>query len=128
MQLQQRVGVISHRTRLSIRAHGSAAAPSSRTQHQFTCKRCKTKFNAAENTRTSCRFHPALYSGGEMAKAIGFVRAGDAPSQQLRAVTGRQGLLRFWDCCGAEDETAAGCETSYHITWDDQLNQTHGWE
>jgi hypothetical protein len=55
-------------------------------------------------------------------------RAGDAPEQQLRAVTGRQGLLRFWDCCGAEEEAAPGCEASFHITWDEKLNEAHGWE
>lgn len=34
---------------------------------------------------------------------------------------------RFWDCCGDEDESSPGCETSFHTTFDDDLNEAHGW-
>lgn len=76
---------------------------------------------------SSCRHHTSLWSGGEVAKALGFVREGDAPHQQLKAVIGRTGLLRFWDCCGAEEVDAPGCATSFHITWDSDLNVRMGW-
>eukprot|EP00195_Chlamydomonas_chlamydogama_P006885 CAMPEP_0202911156 /NCGR_PEP_ID=MMETSP1392-20130828/54204_1 /ASSEMBLY_ACC=CAM_ASM_000868 /TAXON_ID=225041 /ORGANISM="Chlamydomonas chlamydogama, Strain SAG 11-48b" /LENGTH=125 /DNA_ID=CAMNT_0049601557 /DNA_START=174 /DNA_END=551 /DNA_ORIENTATION=- len=94
----------------------------------YTCKRCRSKFTAPSNQRDSCRFHPDLYTGGEVAKAIGFVRASDAAEHQLGAVVGRTGLMRFWDCCGNEDEAAPGCTTSFHITFDDDLNQAMGWQ
>lgn len=43
-------------------------------------------------------------------QALGFVRKSSAPEDQLGAVMGRTGLMRFWDCCGVEDEQAPGCE------------------
>ena len=52
-------------------------------------------------------------------QALGFCRASDRPEDQLRAVVGRTGLMRFWDCCGAEEEAAPGCCTSQHVTYDD---------
>ena len=76
---------------------------------------CKRQFAEAENHARACRHHPALYTGGEVSKALGFARAGALPEQQLLQVTGRQGLMRFWDCCGAEDPQAPGCEWSKHV-------------
>lgn len=32
------------------------------------------RFSAGENSAGACRFHPDIYTGGEVAKAIGFVR------------------------------------------------------
>ena len=52
-------------------------------------------------------------------QALGFCRASDRPEDQLRAVVGRTGLIRFWDCCGAEEEEAPGCCASRHVTYDD---------
>eukprot|EP00882_Tetradesmus_deserticola_P013442 GHRQ01014274.1.p1 GENE.GHRQ01014274.1~~GHRQ01014274.1.p1 ORF type:complete len:160 (+),score=30.09 GHRQ01014274.1:220-699(+) len=92
-----------------------------------TCRRCKQRFSEASNNKDECRHHPALYSGGEVAKAIGFVRASDAPDDQLEHVVGRKGLMRFWDCCGSEDEDAPGCCVGYHVTFDEELNEAHGW-
>ena len=80
-----------------------------------TCRVCKQQFVEAENHGRACRHHPALYTGGEVSKALGFARAGALPEQQLRAVTGRQGLMRFWDCCGAEDPHAPGCAYGKHV-------------
>lgn len=74
------------------------------------------------------RTHPALWTGGELAKAIGFVRESAAPEHQLLAVKGRRGLLRFWDCCGAESEDAPGCVGGHHLAFDDQVNESHGWQ
>ena len=54
-------------------------------------------------------------------QALGFCRASDRPEDQLRAVVGRTGLIRFWDCCGAEEEDAPGCCTSRHVTYDDPV-------
>ena len=80
-----------------------------------TCRVCKRQFAEAENHARACRHHPALYTGGEVSKALGFARAGALPEQQLKQVTGRQGLMRFWDCCGAEDPQAPGCEYAKHV-------------
>ena len=55
-------------------------------------------------------------------QALGFCRASDRPEDQLRAVVGRTGLIRFWDCCGAEEEAAPGCCTSRHVTYDDPVD------
>jgi hypothetical protein len=52
-------------------------------------------------------------------QAIGFCRASDAPEHQLRKVTGRTGLVQFWDCCGSEKEGAPGCCFGKHVTYDD---------
>ncbi|KAL6761956.1 hypothetical protein V8C86DRAFT_2526738 [Haematococcus lacustris] len=97
------------------------------TARVMTCKTCKSSFTAHLNTVKSCRYHSSLWSGGEVAKALGFVRSSDAPEHQLKAIMGRQGLLQFWDCCGQEQEDAPGCCTGYHLSYDDQLNQRHGW-
>lgn len=40
-------------------------------QQQLTCRRCYQRFDTAANTRSSCRFHPAMYTGGEVAKVRG---------------------------------------------------------
>ncbi len=61
-------------------------------------------------------------------QAIGFVRSSDAPEHQLKAMTGRNGLLRFYDCCGAGEEDAPGCTLSHHVTWDEEVNEHHGWK
>jgi hypothetical protein len=36
-------------------------------QH-LTCRRCFQRFSAHANSSCSCRFHPALFTGGEVAK------------------------------------------------------------
>ncbi len=77
--------------------------------------------------QTPCRHHSSHYGGGEVAKALGFLRASDAPHHSLAAVLGRTGLLRFWECCGEEAEDAPGCTTSYHLAWDQELNEQRGW-
>jgi hypothetical protein len=65
--------------------------------------------------------HKASAAAGQM-QALGFCRASDRPEDQLRAVVGRTGLIRFWDCCGAEEEAAPGCCTSRHVTYDDPVD------
>lgn len=86
--------------------HSRNASSSSRTaaaaaqQQLLTCRRCRERFEAGANSRGACRYHPALFTGGEVAKAIGFVRASDAPEHQLEAVVGRKGLMRCaWRHC-----------------------------
>ncbi|KAF6259118.1 hypothetical protein COO60DRAFT_1044090 [Scenedesmus sp. NREL 46B-D3] len=121
------------RLRGKRQAASTAAANSSRVVQAtastalVTCRRCKQRFSEASNTKDACRYHPALYSGGEVAKAIGFVRASDAAEDQLERVVGRKGLMRFWDCCGSEDEGAPGCCVGFHVSFDDELNEAHGW-
>lgn len=111
---------------------GSTAAAGQRSTSTsssdlFTCRRCLQRVSAASNHAAACRYHPALYSGGEVAKAIGFVRASADPQDQLEAVTGRKGLLRFWDCCGDEDAAAVGCVAGFHLTFDDEEDARRGW-
>ncbi|KAL4530828.1 hypothetical protein Ndes2526B_g09192 [Nannochloris sp. 'desiccata'] len=84
-----------------------------------TCRKCKQPFNPATNNDRACQYHSAIFTGGEISKAIGFCRASAAPEDQLISVFGRTGLLRFWDCCGAEDENAPGCCYGRHLTYDD---------
>lgn len=86
---------------------------------ELYCRRCRQHFLQTDNHTTACRYHPALYTGGEVAKAIGFCRQSAEPQHQLSAVVGRTGLMRFWDCCGAEREGAPGCCAGRHVTYDD---------
>lgn len=92
-------------------ARASAQPPASTTLR--TCRHCKRPFDPTLNTPTSCRHHPALFTGGEVSKAIGFLRDGDGSPWLMESV-GRAGLLRFWDCCGAGDEDAPGCVVGPH--------------
>jgi hypothetical protein len=117
------------RRRLAVVAATTPTTTSSTTttSASYTCRRCLRRFAAADNVPDACRRHPALYSGGEVAKAIGFVRASADAGDQLGAVVGRTGLMRFWDCCGNEDEGAPGCEAGFHQTFDDALNDAQGW-
>ncbi|GFR51350.1 hypothetical protein Agub_g13773 [Astrephomene gubernaculifera] len=93
----------------------------------MTCQRCKQRFAAEQNHSGACRYHSEDWTGGELAKAVGFVRQSDAPEHQLAAVMGRTGLLRFWDCCGSEDEGSPGCKVSFHVCFDDEVNERLGW-
>lgn len=34
----------------------------------LTCRRCFQRFSSAENSAHACSFHPAMYTGGEVAK------------------------------------------------------------
>lgn len=62
-----------------------------------------------------------------MLQAVGFVRQSADPEHQLGAVLGRTGLLRFWDCCGAEEEGEPGCVAGWHLSFDEGLNERCGW-
>lgn len=61
-------------------------------------------------------------------QAIGFVRESAAPEHQLLVAKGRRGLMRFWDCCGAEAEDAPGCVLGFHVSFDADENARRGWE
>lgn len=82
------------------------------------CRVCKQAFDPRSNTEKSCRYHPAIYTGGEVGKATGFVRKSSAPEHQLKSVLGT-GLIRFWDCCGKADPDAEGCEVGRHLSFDE---------
>ena len=90
------------------------ASPPPPSPESRTCRRCKRRYVVADNHASACRFHPALYTGGEVSKAIGFVRRSADPGDWLGPTVGQTGLLRFYDCCGAEDEGAPGCEVGPH--------------
>ena len=95
---------------------------------QMTCRRCKERFSMDSNRPVSCGYHPSLFSGGEVGKAMGFVRKSAEAEDQLGRVMGRRGLMRFWDCCGREEESAPGCSRGYHLSFDFELNTQMGWE
>lgn len=40
----------------------------------YTCRRCRTRFMSGGNHKDACRYHPDIFTGGEVAKAMGFVR------------------------------------------------------
>jgi hypothetical protein len=46
-------------------------------------------------------------------------------SSQALAAFGRP--CRFWDCCGDEDQGSPGCEASFHVAFDEELNMAQGW-
>ena len=79
-----------------------------------TCRHCKRRFDPSQNPQTACRRHPALFTGGEVSKAIGFCREAQGREFWLDAVVGASGLLRFYDCCGAGSEDAPGCVVGPH--------------
>ncbi|GBF88376.1 hypothetical protein Rsub_01088 [Raphidocelis subcapitata] len=106
---------------------GGSAAAAPADSSAYTCRRCRQEFSGGSNGPSACRFHPCIYTGGEVAKAVGFVRQSAAPEHQLQAVMGRRGLMRFWDCCGDEDEGAPGCCGGFHLTYDSELNVAMGW-
>ena len=58
-------------------------------------------------------------SGGEKAKALGFLRASDDPKDSLAAVHGT-GILSFWDCCGADFYDAPGCVWGRHVAFGEE--------
>jgi len=93
--------------------------PPSSSRALRTCRRCHARFDPALNTDTSCRHHASIFTGGELAKATGFLQAAAGPEHSLKAKLGRTGLLRFWDCCGAEDPDTPGCVTGRHVTYDE---------
>lgn len=80
-----------------------------------TCRHCKKPFVVADNHDAACRYHPMLYTGGEVGKATGFVRRSQEPEDQLK----ERGIIRFWDCCGARDELAPGCQIGRHVSFDE---------
>ena len=82
----------------------------------FVCKRCKKRYKESENSETACRYHPLNWSGGEKAKAIGFLRESDAPEHSLAQVHGT-GMLQFWDCCGQTSYSSSGCCISRHVPY-----------
>eukprot|EP00884_Botryococcus_braunii_P009679 jgi/Botrbrau1/18712/Bobra.0386s0037.1 len=84
-----------------------------------TCRRCKLQFLREDNRADACRYHPSLYTGGEVTKAVGFLREGQGREKWVDARLGRSGLIRFWDCCGNEEEGAPGCCIAPHVTYDD---------
>lgn len=82
----------------------------------YVCKRCKQRYQESENSERACRYHPLNWSGGEKAKAIGFLRESDAPEHSLAKVHGT-GMLQFWDCCGQTSYTSPGCQVSRHVPY-----------
>jgi len=107
MRRTSRLPAPLHRTRV----HCSTPAP----EPLSTCRRCRASFTASSNGPHVCRYHPALFTGGEVGKYLGFVPRSGAVEDQLK----QRGLVRFWDCCGALSEGAPGCATSRHWAWDD---------
>ncbi|KAI8114635.1 hypothetical protein M9434_002755 [Picochlorum sp. BPE23] len=85
------------------------------------CKRCKQRYIPDENSPNACSYHPLNWSGGEKAKAVGFLRKSSAPEDSLSQTLGT-GMLSFWDCCGADDYNAPGCTRGYHIPFGEETS------
>ena len=87
--------------------------------HMQTCRRCRQQFSPAENHDQACSYHPCNWSGGEKAKALGFLRESADPADSLAVRLGT-GRLQFWDCCGKDSYEAEGCRKGKHVGWDDE--------
>ncbi|KAH9326492.1 hypothetical protein KI387_006670 [Taxus chinensis] len=75
-----------------------------------TCKRCKSTFDPFSNSSSSCRFHPSFFVSRRHDDQKRYYELGpDDPPY----------AAKFYDCCGAEESEAAGCMTSFHISYDD---------
>ncbi len=55
------------RTRFAV-STASGSSSSSRSGGMHTCRRCKQQFRRDDNSPNSCRYHPALFTGGEISK------------------------------------------------------------
>ncbi|CAI7868037.1 unnamed protein product [Closterium sp. NIES-53] len=99
-------------------AAGLSAEAGSGSGETKTCRRCREAYDPRRNHARACRYHPALFTGGERGKAVGFTRASSRPEDQLSVVHGT-GLLRFWDCCGAMDVDEPGCTCGPHASFDE---------
>ncbi|CAI5930991.1 unnamed protein product [Closterium sp. NIES-64] len=99
-------------------AAGLSAVAGSGSGETKTCRRCREAYDPRRNHARACRYHPALFTGGEWGKAVGFTRASSRPEDQLSVVHGT-GFLRFWDCCGAMDVDAPGCTYGPHASFDE---------
>jgi len=66
-----------------------------RSAQTMTCRRCYQRFSTADNSSTSCSFHPAMYTGGEVAK-VRTPEFYDLPKLQLHVGSGRcLGLMQL---------------------------------
>jgi len=102
-------------TRINACTPSSSGSPTKEAKR--LCQRCKRMYFESENDSTSCRYHPLNWSGGEKAKAIGFLRKNDDPEHSLASVHGT-GMMHFWDCCGADQYDSPGCALGPHIPYD----------
>ena len=103
--------------RANANTSSSSSPESLAKETKRLCKRCKHMYFESENDGRSCRFHPLDWSGGEKAKAIGFLRKSDDPEHSLASVHGT-GMMHFWDCCGADQYDSPGCAFGPHIPYD----------
>lgn len=83
------------------------------------CKRCKKEYIAEENHKKACQYHSLNWSGGEIAKAHGFLRESEDLADQLRYKLGT-GLISFWDCCGKESYDSPGCTYGRHVAYGEE--------
>jgi hypothetical protein len=66
-----------------LQSGGAAASPEAQQQPQQperkasmrTCRRCKQQFDPAANGPHSCRYHSALWTGGEVSKVRAAIAA-----------------------------------------------------
>lgn len=63
------MGVSQCRLRAAAGGHTEQAAENPQLQQQqLTCRRCFQRFSSTANSAQACRFHPAMFTGGEVAK------------------------------------------------------------
>ena len=54
----------------------------------LTCRRCFQRFSSASNSAGACSFHPAMYTGGEVAKVRGSRKMGAGHGELVQLSTG----------------------------------------
>jgi len=79
---------LRRRTTASAAPAGNSAKPAG----TYTCRRCKQSFLESENSSAACRFHPCIWTGGEVAK-VGWWHWGWGGSES------RWAGLTGWEWC-----------------------------
>mmetsp|Transcript_13849 Transcript_13849/g.41151 ORF Transcript_13849/g.41151 Transcript_13849/m.41151 type:complete len:91 (+) Transcript_13849:387-659(+) len=85
------------------------------------CRRCLAPFVRSENHARACQHHPGLFvcryhpnCASGSGDGLGYYGAGEV-NDGWPAI--------FWDCCGSEEEAAAGCTFQQHTSYDDSEDE-----
>lgn len=79
------------------------------------CRVCKQTFAVADNHRSACRFHTAVWTGAERSKFYGRAPELGVHDPDFRP----RGVEYFYDCCDASTLDAPGCTFDFHRSYDD---------
>eukprot|EP01039_Chlorochromonas_danica_P004337 gene4339-4758_t len=89
--------------------------------YRALCQRCKHPFPAKSGNPLAllptCRFHPGLFVCRYHPAEVRCSISGNGDGLGYYS-TGEEGWpARFWDCCGAEEQSAPGCVWDRHIAY-----------